>query len=628
MPYNDGSLRNVSVKQNKNQTSESNKNNTIQTPNITNPINQTGLIAKINSLNNRASSNRLYGGYNQYVEKPSMPIDYPELLKFTNEIMHSKHNINELFYSFHNLLTNKLNCAFTALGIINEQSNCMNIKLIDKIGSIYSSRVFLNDSSNEIIQAITDNKISMHNDNSFLKIPYLASSPAIIVPIMSFGNNIGVTIVGDQEIDSHIDIYNLLSNYYGLFITNSDLKERVSQNTHLDSLTGLCSHRKFQELLTKELSNAEQDKKNVSIVIFDVNNISQINKDFGHAKGDEIIRVVADKISQNIKKQDIAGRYGGDEIAVILPDMNTEEAKYLAEYLTYTLSCCLIDNVGPIKVSVGVATYPDASIEQEKLLILAEQAMYISKSKGYKNGISTIVSSQDYDFWDDMALSSFASVLTKRHAQIGVNFEEELVNKFQNEEIISQNHLLDVVTSLASAIDAKDEYTKGHSTSVSRYAVALARAINLPEKEVERIKLGSLLHDVGKIGIPENVINKPTKLSDEEWEIMKQHPNIGAEKVLQPNKSLHDLIPIVKYHHEHWDGSGYPNRLKGEEIPLAARIVSIADAYHALISDRPYRKGLSIEKACEILQVGSGVQWDESLVRHFISLAPSLGTMI
>lgn len=628
MPYNYGSLRNASVKQNDKQITESNKNNVLKTPNTTNPFNQSGLIAKINSLNNRASSNRLYGGYNQYVEKPLIPIDYPDLIKFINEITSSKQNINELFYSIHNLITNKLNCAFTSLGVINTESNYINIKLIDKIGSIYSSRVFLNDDSNEIIQAITDKKISIHNGNSFLKIPYLANSPAIIIPIMSFGNNIGVSIIGDHEIDSHLDIYNLLSNYYGMFITNSDLREKVSQNTHLDSLTNLCSHRKFQELLGKELSDAKANNKNVSIVIFDINNISQINKEFGHAKGDEIIRMVADKISQNIKKQDIAGRYGGDEIAVILPDMNTEEAKYLAEYLTYTLSCCLIDNVGPIKVSVGVATYPDASIDQEKLLILAEQAMYISKSKGYKNGISTIVSSQDYDFWDDMALNSFASVLAKRHAQIGVNFEEELVNKFQNEEIISQNHLLEVVTSLASAIDAKDEYTKGHSTSVSRYAVALARAINLPEKEVERIKLGALLHDVGKIGIPENVINKPTKLSDEEWEIMKQHPNIGAEKVLEPNASLHDLIPIVKYHHEHWDGSGYPNKLKGEDIPLSARIVSIADAYHALISDRPYRKGLSIEKACEILQVGAGIQWDASLVRHFISLAPSLGTMI
>ncbi|MDD3237316.1 MAG: diguanylate cyclase [Candidatus Gastranaerophilales bacterium] len=604
------------------------KDSNLQTPNISNPINQTGLIAKINSLNTRATSNRLYGGYNQYVEKPSLTINYAELLKYMNEVMLNKHNINELFYSFHNLVTNKLNCSFTSLGIINPQSNCMNIKLIDKIGSIYSSRVFLSDTNNEIVKSITENKISTHNDNEFLKIPYLANSPAIVLPITSFGENIGVSIIGDYEIDSHIDIYRLISNYYGLFIANFDLKEKATQSANIDTLTGLYSHRKFQELLAKELSDTKETEKSVSIVIFDVNNISQINREFGHAKGDEIIKMVATKISQNIKKQDFAGRYGGDEIAVVLPDMNTEEAKYLAEYLTYTLSCCLIDNVGPIKVSVGVATFPEASIDQEKLLILAEQAMYISKSKGYKNGISTIVSSQDYDFWEDMALNSFASVLAKRHSQIGINFEEELVTKFQNEEIISQNHLIDVVTSLASAIDAKDEYTKGHSTSVSRYAVALARAINLPEKEVERIKLGALLHDVGKIGIPENVLKKPTKLSDEEWEIMKQHPTIGAEKVLQPNPSLHDLIPIVKYHHEHWDGSGYPNRLKETEIPLAARIVAVADAYHALISDRPYRKGLGNDKACEILTVGAGVQWDEELVRQFVAIAPSLATMI
>lgn len=616
------------MNQNNNQISQQLSQENKVAPNISNPINQAGLIAKINSLNNRATSNRLYGGYNHYVERPSAAIDYPELVKFINEIIENKVSINEVFYSFHNLFTNQLSCSFTSLGIINEESNCMNIKLIDKIGSIYSSKVFLNDKNNEIIRSIEEDKISIYNNNSFLKIPYLSSSPSIIIPIKSFGKTMGVMIAGDYEIESHIDIYNMITKYYGMFIYNCDLKDKVSQNTHIDSLTNLCSHRKFQELLAKEMQIANESKKNVSIVIFDVNNISQINKDFGHAKGDEIIRVVADKISQNIKKQDIAGRYGGDEIGVILPGMNTEEAKYLAEYLTYTLSCCLIDNVGPIKVSVGVATYPNASVEQEKLLILAEQAMYISKSKGYQNGISTIISSEDYDFWDDMALSSFASVLTKRHAQIGINFEEELVNKFQNEEIISQNHLLEVVTSLAGAIDAKDEYTKGHSTSVSRYAVALARSMNLPEKEVERIKLGSLLHDIGKIGIPENVLKKPTKLSDEEWEIMKQHPIIGADKVLQPNPSLHDLIPIVKYHHEHWDGTGYPCKLKGVAIPLSARIVAVADAYHALISDRPYRKGLTVEKACEILQVGAGVQWDEELVRHFISLAPSLGTMI
>ena len=211
---------------------------------------------------------------------------------------------------------------------------------------------------------------------------------------------------------------------------------------------------------------------------------------------------------------------------------------------------------------------------------------------------------------------------------MGVNFEDELLHKFNSEQIHSQNHLAEIAKSLAGAIDAKDPYTKGHSTSVSRYSEALARSLNLPEDEVERISLGALLHDVGKIGIPESVLKKPDKLSDEEWNIMKQHPVIGAEKVLQPNEALRDLIPIVKYHHEHVDGSGYPEHLKGDQIPLSAKIVAVADAFHALVSDRPYRKGLGLETACDILLQGAGKQWDSGLVRKFIQIAPSLITKI
>ena len=168
-----------------------------------------------------------------------------------------------------------------------------------------------------------------------------------------------------------------------------------------------------------------------------------------------------------------------------MPNTNTADAKYLAEYITYCLSCCFVDDVGPVKVSVGISTFPECSKNQEKLLILAEQAMYISQAKGYKEGMSAIISSSDLNFWDNDALNSFAEVIAKRHSQLGIDFEEELVHKFNNEQIISQNHLMEMVTSLAGAIDAKDPYTKGHSTSVSRYSEALARAINLPEEEVQ-----------------------------------------------------------------------------------------------------------------------------------------------
>ena len=591
-----------------------------------NPINN-GIIARINSLNNR-TVNKIYSGYNQNPRRVFSTADYSDLIQSLNGALKYKTNINDFFYALHCVLSGKLNCGFTAFGSYNSQANYINLKLIDKIGGTYSSRIFISETENPIIDCYKNEKTILKSDSKFLNIPYLQNSSVVIIPLISVNNNVGVILIGDNNAKNNLDLYSLLANHFALFMNNFELVEKVIKNTNIDSLTLLSNHRGFQEILSNEINKAKNESSNLSIIMMDINNISKINRELGHAKGDEVIKLVAEKVRQNIRSSDTAGRYGGDEIAIILPNTDTDEAKYIAEYLTYSLSCCFVDDVGPVKVAVGVATFPECTKDQEKLLILSEQAMYISQSRGYKDGMSAIISSLDFNFWDDMALNSFAEVLTKRHSQIGVSFEDELVHKFNNEQIISKNHLMEMVTSLASAIDAKDTYTKGHSASVSRYSEALARAINLPEPEVEHILLGALLHDVGKIGIPEDVLKKPTHLSEQEWEVMKQHPVIGAEKVLMPNEALRDLIPIVKYHHEHWDGSGYPEKLKGEEIPLSARIVAIADAFHALISDRPYRKGLSVQKACEILKMGAGSQWDGKLVRQFIQIAPSLSTTV
>ena len=415
-----------------------------------------------------------------------------------------------------------------------------------------------------------------------------------------------------------------------MFYKNRELADLVDKNTDTDSLTGLYNHKKLQENLAAEISSAKDTNKQFAFCIVDIANISEINSELGHARGDEVIKESAKKIRKNVRNTDITGRYGGDEIGIIMPDTTLEEAKYVCEYLLYSLSCTMFDDLGQLKFSCGISMYPASSDKQDKLTILAEQALYIAKDRKNKSGQSEIVSTNDYNLWDDEALKCYTNVLTKNLGAtgVGINIGEELVNKFHSEKITSNEHLLDVVSSLSSTIDAKDTYTKGHSAAVSRYAEALARAISLPSKEVERIKLGALLHDIGKIGIPEHVLRKPTRLTNEEWEIMKQHPSIGADKVLKPNKSLHDLIPMVKYHHEHIDGSGYPYGLKGDEIPLSARIVAVADAFHALISDRPYRKGLPFNKACEILKMGAGVQWDKELVREFIIIAPSLAVNV
>lgn len=593
----------------------------------TNPIADSGIVARINNFNTGKTNNKLYSGYLSSTAAPKL-LDFNSFISDLNKSLSGKKTSTDLFNALHDIFTEKMNCAYTAFGIFHEKSNCINLKLQNKLGSTYSSKIFMSDDMNPIVESFRTSSVITRDDNKFLNIPYLQESSTYILPLVSVNQCLGVMIIGMSVNDSETGLLSFIANYAAMFIQNIDLREKANKYDNTDTLTSLYNHRGFQEILSGELQRAKDNKTHLSIIMMDVNNISKINRELGHAKGDEVIRLLADKVKQNIRNSDKAGRYGGDEIAIILPDTNTADAKYLAEYITYTLSCCFVDDVGPVKVSVGISTYPDCTENQEKLLVLAEQAMFISQAKGYKEGMSAIISSSDYNFWSDDSLSSYAEVLAKRHAQMGINFEEEIVHKFNNEQISSQTHLMEMVTSLAGAIDAKDPYTKGHSTSVSRYSEALARAINLPEDEVQRIKLGALLHDVGKIGIPENVLKKPSHLSDDEWEIMKQHPVIGAEKVLAPNEALRDLIPMVKYHHEHYDGSGYPEKLKGEEIPLSARIVAVADAYHALISDRPYRKGLGVEKACEILKMGAGSQWDSDLVRQFITIAPSLSTSI
>ena len=599
--------------------------NLSEKPPITSPIFQDKLVSKVNELTFKNCISSIgHGASKTFNNEKGLTLNYKfvvdELIKIT-EIT----NLNELYLRIYSIISQNIDSDFIAAGLYKEKSNCINLRLCDKYGNSYTTKVFLKDSDNPIVDSFKNKKIIFKDDVDFLKLSYFKNHAVAIIPLISVNKCIGVLIIEDNCARQNIDIYRLIANYLALCTHNFELLERSEGYVNTDNLTLLYNHRGFQEILSNEISRTQLNKQKLSIVMMDICNITKINRELGHAKGDEVIKLVAEKVRQNIREGDVAGRYGGDEIAIILPNTSGEQAKYIAEYLTYSLCCCFIDDIGPVKVSVGISTYPDCSDDKEKLLILAEQAMYISQAKGYKDGMSAIISSADFNFWDDVALKSYAEVIGKRHAQLGLNFEEELISKFNADHAIVGHRISEIAESLASAIDAKDPYTKGHSTSVSKFSEALARAINLPEAEVERIKLGALLHDVGKIGIPETVLKKEGPLSDDEWKIMKQHPTIGAEKVLTPNPSLRDLIPIVKYHHERIDGKGYPEGLKNGEIPLAAKIVAIADTYHALISDRPYRRGMNIEEAIAILKEGAGTQWDEDLTRTFIQIAPSLG---
>ena len=524
---------------------------TSQSNKISNPID----TSRIMPLNTRTSSNRLYGGWAKNLTKMS-DVNYHEMINAINESILNQTDTVQLFYSIHKQVCLKLNLDFLAVGIFNGNSNYINVKLIEKTGSSYSSKVMLSDDDNIIVRAFKTKEAIFTTDSNYLKMNYFAEAPTTVIPLVVFGECLGVIVFSDNN-NQLFELYKLIANYYAIFYKNRQLADLVDRNTDTDSLTGLSNHKKLQEDLAREITRTIDSAASLAFCIIDIANIAEINNELGHAKGDEVIKEVASKIKKNVRNTDILGRYGGDEIAIIMPDTSENEAKYVCEFLLYNLACTMFDDLGQLKFSCGISMCPNSTNKQEKLTILAEQALFIAKSKRNKSGQSEIVSTLDYNFWDDEALKCFAQVLTKKHAAIGVDIEEELINQFHDENIVSNEHLLDVVSSLANTIDAKDTYTKGHSAAVSRYSEALARAINLPANEVERIKLGALLHDIGKIGIPEHVLRKPTMLSDDEWAIMKQHPAIGADKVLEPNKSLHDLIPMVKFHHEHEIGRAH-----------------------------------------------------------------------
>ncbi|MBO5739199.1 diguanylate cyclase [bacterium] len=604
------------------------KSNSFENPQnvpVTSPIEKGKLVSRVNALISNNSIGTVINPQNiNFNQDKASFLNYKSVIELLISLS-TEENVAELCNKISSLIFQEADSRFYAIGLFKEKSNCINLRLQDKLGNNYSTKVFLKEEENPIVEVFNSRIMQFTEKEDYLKIPYYKDYSTIIIPLISVNKCIGVFIIEDTKANNNAKSYSLIANYLALAIHNVELLEKSDEFINTDALTLLYNHRGFQEIVTNEITRSDINKQSLSIIMMDINNITKINRELGHAKGDEVIKVVAEKVRQNCREGDIAGRYGGDEIAIVLPNTNSSQAKYVAEFLTYSLSCSFIDDIGPIKVSVGVATYPDCAKDKEQLLILAEQAMYISQAKGYKDGMSAIISSADFNFWDDVALKSYAEVVSKRHSQLGINFEEELLSKFHDDHSLSASRTWEVATSLAGAIDAKDPYTKGHSTSVSKFSEALARAINLPEKEIARITLGALLHDVGKIGIPETVLKKEGPLSDDEWTIMKQHPGIGADKVLQPNPNLRDLIPIVKYHHERIDGKGYPCGLKRDEIPLAAKIVAIADTYHALVSDRPYRKGMSIEKAFSILEEGAGTQWDEDLVRTFIQIAPSLG---
>ncbi len=417
-----------------------------------------------------------------------------------------------------------------------------------------------------------------------------------------------------QWSQDNVSFFRQVADQIASGVANARLYSFVQRQATTDGLTGLFNHRTAQEKLAEQLRVAERYGRKLSLIMLDVDHFKAINDNHGHQAGDAVLKAVAKLIRTACRDVDIPARYGGEEFLLILPEVNQEGAAVLAERIRTRLEDEKIryeDLEITVTASFGIASFPDDSKNQDQLIELADRALYMSKRMGRNQvHIARDLLFQKY-IPKDTKTTKTAMPTTDTTAQ-DIEAAEEHASE-----------VVDMIKSLATSLYSRSEYNKVHHLETTRFAELLAKVYGLAEPEIEQVRVASLLHDVGLLSVSDEILNKQQPLTEEEFAILRKHPEMGAD-LLRPVKALKDVCDILEYHHEFWDGTGYPRGLKGEEIPLAARIVAIVDAYHAMISDRPYRKALSELEAINVLRNSAGKQFDPFLVDMFIAVLENL----
>lgn len=412
----------------------------------------------------------------------------------------------------------------------------------------------------------------------------------IIFPLKSRGKLIAVLALGAKNkgrkyLTEDISMVSGITNEAGTIIENAQLYAFAIVKASTDELTGLYNHRHFHERLEEEIARGSRFGSYFSIIMVDIDLFKVYNDIYGHLAGDQVLRKVGKYIASCIRNFDLAFRYGGEEFFIILPETSKEEAYKVAERIRKTIEAKTSIRAMPITVSVGIANWPSDGVMREEIIRAADAALYCAKNSG-RNRTSLFSSS-------------------------AIDGKETLLNG-----TTKQSGSISIIYALAATVDAKDSYTYGHSRKVSEYAIRIAEDMKLPEEQINNIRTAGLLHDIGKIGIPDSILNKQASLTLAEWGPIKTHPEIGVE-ILRHVIELENCLPLILHHHERFDGKGYPSGLIGDSIPLGARILTIADSYDAMTTPRPYRGRMSCEDALCELQKHSGTQFDPELVERF-----------
>jgi diguanylate cyclase (GGDEF)-like protein/putative nucleotidyltransferase with HDIG domain len=406
----------------------------------------------------------------------------------------------------------------------------------------------------------------------------------VSVPIKAGGKTIAI-IISPSNYKKTLSkeeklLLDTMGSQMGAAIENAWLLQNMSYLSITDELTKLYNRRHFYEVLETEMGRARRYSRPLSLALLDIDRFKEINDQFGHTTGDGVLKSLATVMAANLRKTDTIFRYGGDEFALIFPETNSNKAREVIErirlkWLFTPKTDLVLEN--PLGFSAGIAEVAKNGDGSDGLMFLVDAALYNAKRKGGNR--STLVSEMEEIPHDILAGASPSQIYA-----------------------------------LAATVDIKEAHGYGHSIRVANIAEAIGKNLGLSVEQLADLRGAALLHDIGKIGIPGKLLNKSDKFTPLEWDIIKMHPQEGA-KIVSQIKKICNLAPLIRHHHECYDGSGYPDGLKGREIPLGARIICIADAYDTMVTPRSYGIIKSPKEALTELERCAGTQFDPEIIK-------------
>jgi diguanylate cyclase (GGDEF)-like protein/putative nucleotidyltransferase with HDIG domain len=353
--------------------------------------------------------------------------------------------------------------------------------------------------------------------------------------------------------------------------------ERLSSRDRLGQ--GLLSLPTFRQHLELDLARARREHHPIAVLLLDIDGFRAINAEHGHACGDQVLAAVADVITTQTRSRDLACRMGADEFAISLYESEPTGAMPVAERILRGLEALEVGRVHGLSASLGVAGL-EAGGTADDLIAAAGAALLAARAAGG------------------------GRVLGLEPGETSARALEEPANA-------------SVVAVLTSALEERDRYTGDHSMSLAELTARVAESLGLDAAQVEAIRTAAVLHDIGKIGIPDAILHKPGPLEEDEWAVMREHPAIG-ERIIRAIPGMGMIARIVRHEHERWDGAGYPDGLAGEEVPIGSRVILACDAYHAMVSDRPYRQAMAHSEAMAELHQNAGTQFDPQVVEALV----------